>query len=437
LPLPAGQLPPGPESSPEQQAIGFGTDPIGFFADVRDGYGDIFTLSFPGLGQLVYLTDSAYVREIFNGDPGLFEAGEATEIALGHALGPNSVFMLDGERHMELRKLLLPMFHIESVRSYGDVIAQISERVVRSWSSGEPFQMYKQTEAITREVILRTVFGVDDLGAIEQAGPIIEEFGRRAKSAAMASLLPTKARRDAAQRGFEQATAQLDGFVYGQIARRRGQSAGRPDVLSLLLEARYDDGGAMSDEEIRDQLVTVIEAGHETTAGALAWTLDCLLHFPEAMGRLRESLSAGEDAYLDATLKEALRMRPVIMALGRRLTAAAEIGGYTIPAGTLVLVGILAIHHRADLYPQPDEFRPERFLGDGSPNPYGWIPFGGGVHRCIGAGFAQFEMRIILRAILEHAELRAVNPDLERPRIHSFTLLSPRGPRVVLEEKPS
>jgi cytochrome P450 len=233
---------------------------------------------------------------------------------------------------------------------------------------------------------------------------------------------------------FVRARAALDEFIYEEIALRRaeGEAADRDDVLSLLLGARYDDGGAMSDEELRDELVTILAAGHETTATGLAWAVERLLRNPAVLARLRDSIAAGEDSYLEATVIETLRARPVIVDVARKLTAPARFGEYEVAAGTYVMAAIAALHHREDLFPEPEEFRPERFL-DGRPDNYAWIPFGGGVRRCVGAAFAEYEMRVVLRTILERAELSAPDPKPERVKVRNITLAPARGARVRLD----
>jgi len=247
-------------------------------------------------------------------------------------------------------------------------------------------------------------------------------------------LLRRRFGRFSPQARFERARSSLDDLLYEEIAARRLEAgdAEREDVLSLLLAARHEDGMPMSDEELRDELVTVIGAGHETTATALAWGMERLLRSPSVLGRLRESLAKGEEEYLDAVIKETLRTRPVITDVARKLTAPTQIGDHVLPAGTLVLPAIIAIHHRPDLYPEPDEFRPERFL-EGQGEGYAWIPFGGGVRRCLGASFAQYEMRIVLRAIVERAGLRATRQRPERLRPRNITLAPAQGARVVLQ----
>jgi len=233
---------------------------------------------------------------------------------------------------------------------------------------------------------------------------------------------------------FQRARDELDAFLYEEIAARRSEATEREDVLSLLLGAAHEDGTPMSDRELRDELITVIGAGHETTATALAWAIERLLRAPDVLARLRESLANGDDEYLDAVVKETLRTRPVITDVARKVTQQVEIGPYTVPAGTLVMPAIIGIHHREDLYPDPLEFRPERFL-EGQGHGYAWIPFGGGVRRCVGASFAQYEMRIVLRTILERADLRAPEPRPERLRPRNITMAPARGGRVMVARR--
>jgi cytochrome P450 len=429
----ANSFPPGPRTPAVFQALRFGRDPIGFFLRLRRRYGNLFALSFPGFGRLVYLADPALVREVFSGDPARFHAGEANASVLEPALGPNSVLTLDEEEHMRQRKLLLPPFHGQSVRRYGDTIRAITERDMQTWPVGKPFAMRPHTQGITLEVILRAVFGLRDENRLARARRLITEFALRTQSVLLFPFLRRSFGRFSPWARFERARAALDDFVYEEIAARRADRSGedRDDVLALLLQASHEDGSPMSDEELRDELVTVIGAGHETTATALAWALDCLLHTPRALARLRESIAADDDRYLDAVIEETLRVRPVITDVARKLTAPTEIGGYRLPAGTFVMPAIAALHYREDLFPQPNEFRPERFLA-GEGFHYSWIPFGGGIRRCIGAAFAQYEMRIVLGTIFERADLRAASRRPERVRVRNITSAPARGTRVVL-----
>jgi cytochrome P450 len=432
----AASLPPGPKAPAAVTALRYARDPLGFLTSYRRRFGDIFTLSCPYCGKVFYVTDPELVKAVFTGRPDQFHAGEANATVLEVALGPNSVLTLDDEPHMRQRKLLLPPFHGERVQRYGELIREITLREMESWPVGEPFALRRHTQRITLAVILKAVFGVDDAQRLDRAGRLIDVFARRVGPLTAFPFL----RRNLGPFGpwarFVRAREALDEFIYEEIVIRRAEvEAGdteRDDVLSLLLRARYDDGTPMSSEELRDELVTVIGAGHETTATALAWAMERLLRTPRVLERLRESIAAGEDDYLDATVKETLRARPVILDVVRKLTAPAQIGGYELPAGTFVLPAIAALHYREDLFPEPEEFRPERFL-DGKADNYAWIPFGGGVRRCIGAAFAEYEMRIVLREIIERADLRAPDPEPERVKIRHITLAPGKGTRVVLD----
>jgi cytochrome P450 len=427
-------LPPGPRAPALVQALRYGRDPIGFFVCLRRRYGDVFTVNFPYFGRIVYVADPDLVKAVFTGDPAVFHAGEANATVLEPALGPGSVLTLDGDEHLRQRKLLLPPFHGDAVTRYGELIREITEREMETWPVGRPFAVRPHTQRITLAVILRAVFGVRDEGRFKRASKLVEAFGRSADLITQIPSLRRKLGRFSPWSRFLRARAALDEFIYEEIAARRGEPDldEREDVLSLLLRATDEEGEPMSDRELRDELVTVIGAGHETTATALAWALERLLRKPRVLARLRESIEAGEDDYLDAAIKETLRARPVIVDVARKLTVPATIGGYELAAGTFVLPSIAGLHYREDLFPEPEEFRPERFL-EGKADHYSWIPFGGGVRRCVGAAFAQFEMSVVLRVILERAELSAPDPRDERVKVRNVTLAPRKGGRVALE----
>ncbi|HEY0316915.1 MAG TPA: cytochrome P450 [Solirubrobacterales bacterium] len=435
-PAPSGvaSMPPGSRAPAIVQGVRYMRDPLGFLSGLRERYGDVFSVSFPYFGRIVYVASPELVKAVFTGSPAIFHAGEANATVLEPALGPNSVLSLDDEPHMQQRKLLLPPFHGERIRRYGDLIREVTRREMDTWPVGRPFALRPHTQKITLTVILRAVFGIEDQRRVERATHLIDVFSDRVT---LITKFPNL-RRDLGPfspwRRFLRARAALDEFIYEEIALRRAEAGGeeRDDVLSLLLRARHDDGTPMSDEELRDELLTVVGAGHETTATALAWAMERLLRTPRVLARLRESIAAGEDDYLEATVKETLRMRPVIIDVARRLTEPARIAGYQLPARSFVLPAIGAVHFRPDLFPQPHEFRPERFL-DGKVENYAWIPFGGGVRRCIGAAFAEYEMRIVLREFVGRAELSAPDPRPEKVRIRNITLAPARGTTVRLE----
>jgi len=431
-------LPPGSRRPRLLQALAYGRDPGGFLNRNRRRYGDIFSVRFPYYGRVVYVASPALVKEVFAGSPAEFHAGEANATVLEPALGPNSVLTLDEEPHMRQRKLLLPPFHGERVRRYGELIVEITRREMARWPVGEPFGMRPHTQRITLTVIMRAVFGVQDERRLERFGGLIDEFARRVGTVTSLPFTRRNLGPLSPWGRFVRAREALDAFIYEEIGMRRAEPGHeeRDDVLSLLLGARDEDGAPMSDRELRDELVTVIGAGHETTATGLAWAVERLTHNPEVLERLRASLAAGEEDYLEATVKETLRSRPVIVDVARKLTAPARIGGWELPAGTFVLPAIAALHRRADVFPEPERFRPERFL-DARVDNYAWIPFGGGVRRCIGAAFAEYEMRTILREFVSRAELRAADPEPERPRIRNITLAPAREGRVVLAAPPT
>lgn len=425
---------PGSRAPSIVQLVNYGRDPLGFLADQQRRHGDIFTIHFPYFGRIVYVAEPGLVKALFTGDPAVFHAGEANATVLEPALGPNSVLTLDDGPHLRQRKLLLPPFHGERVERYGELIREITRREMESWPVGEPFAIRPHTQQITLAVIMRAVFGVHDEERLARFAVLIDDFARRV--GLVASIPPL--RRDLGRLSpwgrFVRSRQALDAFIYEEIALRRAEAEteARDDVLSLLLGARDEEGEPMDDRELRDEMVTVLGAGHETTATGLAWAVERLAHNPAVLAKLRESLAAGEEDYLGAAVKETLRSRPVIVDVGRKLTAPATVGGQRLPAGTFVLAAIAALHYREDSFPEPEAFRPERFLEAKTDN-YAWIPFGGGVRRCIGAAFAEYEMRTILRDFVERADLRPADPAPEKVKIRNITLVPAKGARVIVQ----
>jgi cytochrome P450 len=433
---PRAGSPPGSNAPSLLQALRYTRDPLGFLVQLQRRYGDIFSLSFPFFGQLYYVADPALVKELFTGPPEHFHAGEANATVLEPALGPNSVLTLDDAPHMQQRKLLLPPFHGERIRGYGELIRAMTVKQMETWPVGEPFALRPHTQRITLAVIMRAVFGVHDEQRLTRFEALIEDFSKRVGLITTVPALRKNFGPGSPWPRFLRSRAKLDQFIYEEIGLRRKEvEAGeedRDDVLSLLLQARHDDGSPMSDEELRDELVTVLGAGHETTATGLAWAMERLLRTPRVLANLRDSIAAGEDDYLDATIRETLRARPVVVDVARKLKAPARIGGFELPKGGFVMAAIAALHYREDLFPNPEEFRPERFL-EGKADNYAWIPFGGGVRRCIGAAFAEYEMRIVLREFVQHAELSAPDPKPEKVRVRNITLAPGKGTRVRLD----
>jgi cytochrome P450 len=427
------QRPPGSRLPGVVQAVLYARDPVGFLQRYQRRYGDVFSLPFPAFGRLVYVADPDLVKEVFTGDAQTFHAGAANARALEPVLGRHSLLTLDGDEHMRQRKLLLPPFHGEAVRRYRDLIAEIAMREVERWPAGEPFELRPRMQAITLEVILRAVFGVRGEERLERFRTLLPQLTDSTGVQMWLPFLRHDLGRWSPWGRFLRLRAAVDELVYDEIRRRRAEpdAAGRDDVLSLLLSARHEDGSPMSDQELRDELLTLLTAGHETSATTLAWAFERLLRTPQAMQRLVGEVDGDGDDYADAVVKETLRVRPIITDVARLVQRDVELGPWLIPAGAIVVPAIALVQLMPEVYPDPHEFRPERFLED-QPAPYTWIPFGGGVRRCLGAAFAQLEIRTVLQTVVAQAELRAPDPAPEGTRLRNVTLVPARGARVVM-----
>lgn len=389
-----------------------------------------------GSPPLIMLSDPQSIREVFTGDPNVFRSGEGNAL-LQAALGSRSLLVLDGDRHLRERRLMLPPFHGDRMARYRELIAGIAEREIAGWPAATPFELAPRMRAIALEVITRAVFGVED----EQHRVRLERALSRLLDAATRSLrlfvlllLAPDGPTVRAWRRRAPTIRTVDALLRDEIRRRRAeQASGREDILSLLLLARDQDGRPLSDEHLRDELMTLLVAGHETTAAALAWSFERLARRPEAFERL-----AGEegDEYADAVAKETLRVRPVIPFVVRQLSAPVTLAGYALPAGVRVAPCVHLVHRRPDLYPQPEIFRPERFL-ERPAGTYTWIPFGGGTRRCLGGAFALFEMKTVLRAVASAGRLRPVEPRDEAIGRRGLSLTPARGARLIWESSPA
>jgi cytochrome P450 len=313
------------------------------------------------------------------------------------------------------------------MRAYEGVMEEATRREIASWPRQKPFPLHPSMQRITLEVILRAVFGVEDDERRQALRENLVAILATTRSPRAVGLTIGRLRRLPAYRRVEQMLADTDEALLAEIAERRAdpELERREDILSLLVAARFEDGSAMSDTELRDQLMTLLMAGHETTATALAWAFDLLFRAPQTLERLRAEVAEGGHEYLDAVIEETLRVRPVVPFVGRKLQLATELGGYELPEGTVVMPAIYLTHTREDVYTDAYAFKPERFL-DGGPETYSWIPFGGGTRRCIGGAFAQFEMRAVLRTVLGQAELRPATAEPE-PIVRRNVTLSPRN----------
>jgi cytochrome P450 len=427
-------LPPEPKYSPLSQTLRWSFRPLPFMQECRERYGDSFSLKFLGFERpMVMISDPAAIKALYTERSHGLPPGR--QVVLTPVVGPQSVLVIEGSDHLAHRKLMLPAFHGERMRSYEPIVGEIVDAEIDSWPLGEEFAIHPRMQAMTLEVILRVVFGVAEGPRLERLRGLLTQVLEETASP-FTQLVGLAARRFGG-RGpwakFEEQLRAVDELLYAEIAERRAREdfEERDDILSALMQARFEDGGQMGDSDLRDQLMTLLLAGHETTATALAWTFDLLLRHPRELMRLRESLEANEEDYLRATISESLRLRPVVPIAGRRLATDLEAGGLTLPAGTDVTPAIWLAHTRAGSYPEPFAFRPERFL-DEPPDSYAWIPFGGGIRRCLGAAFAEFEMRIVLREVLTRCELRKADPRPEKIGRRNITFSPKAGTPVVL-----
>jgi cytochrome P450 family 135 len=394
--------------------------PLVFMEELRARFGDLFTIQSLHEAPWVMVSDPELIRQVFKAPPDVLHAGEGKEI-LRSVLGENSVLLLDEDRHMEQRKLLLPPFSGKRVGRHEEAMRTAAERALEAWPLGKEAPSMTWTHAIALEVILRAVFGVSDG---ERLGPLRD---------ALRELPRPKNVTRSEEPSFREAIDRVDALVFAEIADRASE-AGGDDILSLLLQARHEDGSPMSRIEIRDELMSLLMAGYETTGATLAWTLERLARHPAALALTEEEATAGGGPYTDAVIKETLRLRPALPIVARAVKAPFPLGEYVIPPSAKIMPAILLLHHRPDVYPDPASFRPERFL-DSPPDPNAWIPFGGGVRRCIGARFALHEMRVVLSVLLTHVTVRAVEPEAEAMRNRSVTLTPVRGGRVILERR--
>jgi cytochrome P450 family 135 len=431
-------LPPGPSESPAIQTARWLLRPIAFMESCRRRYGDAFSVRFLGFERpMVMLSDPEAIRALYTAHEHGLPPGRS--IALLPVMGPGSVLLLEGREHLARRKLMLPPFHGERMRSYEATVREVAEREIESWSEDRQFAIHPRMQAVTLEVILHAVFGVTDPARGERLRERLPLLLGETSSPALQFrvLLSRRFRRGDPLESLGKLVSEIDELLLAEIAERRADPAHseREDILSLLVAARFEDGTQMSDREVRDQLITLLLAGHETTATALAWTFDLLLGHPPALRRLTAEIDAAddEDTYLRAVISESLRLRPVVPLAGRRLASDLHVDGLSLPAGTDVTPAIWLTHTRADLYPEPFAFRPERFL-ERAPTTYGWIPFGGGVRRCLGAAFAELEMRVVLETVLRRRALSPASSRAERVTRRNLTF-SPRN-GTLLRSKP-
>jgi len=435
-------LPPGPRLPAAAQFIGFWMRPLAFLERCRERYGKRFTIRLPATPPFVMLTDPDDVKSVFTAPPDVLQPGRGARV-LEPVVGVNSVILLDEGAHMEQRKLILPAFHGERMERLTGLMDEVVAEEVAALPRSVPVALHPRMQDLTLKIILRAVFGIDPgarFDALRERLQAMLAFGDRP-----ISLVPPKpdsrvtkvAERIGPFAEFVRIQVDVDRILFELIAERRadGGGGGGDDVLAMLLEARHEDDSPMSEQEIRDELLTLLVAGHETTATSLAWAFERLLHEPAVLDRLVEEVDSGEDAYVTATIQETLRARPVLPNVAPRFVAKPiEIGGWAYPRGCSLMANGYLIHHDPDLYPDPYAFRPERFL-DEPPGTYTWIPFGGGRRRCIGASFAMLEMKVVLQALLGACALSAAGDGVEVARRRNITVRPVGGARAVLADR--
>ena len=429
------QLPPGPRLPAAVQTLGFVTRHTGFLERNRRRFGSCFTVRVIGGGAIVMISDPQEIKELMTASPEVLHPGEGAKV-IEPVVGPTSVIVLDEDAHLEQRKLMLPPFHGEALRSVSGLIDEYSAREVSSWPVGRPLALHARLQRVTLEIILRVVFGLErgeELQAIREA--LTTMLGTGSKPVEMLWTLPALAWTPPARR--RRGRMELsDRLIFELVERRRDAGEHGDDVLSLLLQARHQDGRPLSDQELRDELVTTLVAGHETTASQLAWAFSILARMPRLARRIGDELDAGEgEPLLKATIQELMRVRPVIPnAEPRVVHRPVRIGARTYPVGTTLFPSAYLLHHDPTVYPDPYAFRPERFL-ESPPGTYTWLPFGAGRRRCIGASFAMLEMQAVLREALTRFSLAPDRGTRERAARRGITITPAREATVVLAHR--
>jgi cytochrome P450 len=442
-PVPAGatpkvrsqDLPPGPRLPGLLQSVGLLRFRHQFIPALHRRYGEVFSIRIVPEGRhLVVFNRPEHVKEIFAGDPEVFHAGKGNAI-LGPVMGEHSLLLVDSTQHKRARKMLMPAFNGHALRSYEEMVTSLAKSEVATWREGEPFRSLDRMNALTLEVILQVVFGVTDEETLARLRPLVNRTVNIPPLVFLGWGFPKLQQYGPWRRTVEN-QVELDKVIFSVIAQRREASnlAERSDVLSRLLQVRDESDRGLTDEELRDQLVTLLLAGHETTATALAWALHELAKDPEQEARAREAATSGDTDYLEAVLKESMRLHPVIPMVVRHLMGPATIGGIELPAGANVAASIILAHESEQSHPQAGRFRPERFL-EGEVATNTWIPFGGGVRRCIGAGFSLMEGVVVLREVLATHDVALPPGEREVPKVRNITSVPRHGARIVVTRR--
>ncbi|HEX2400444.1 MAG TPA: cytochrome P450 [Mycobacterium sp.] len=425
-------LPPGPRLPRWAQTILFMRYWPRFVTACGRRYGKVFTIRAVTVPPMVYLADPAEIKKVFAGDPSVFHAGEANAMLAG-MLGDTSVLVIDDDVHRDRRRLMLPPFHREAVAKQTEVMTQIAAANIATWPVGREFAVAPKMSELTLEVILRTVIGASDPARLVALRAVMPKLLNVGQWASLAIARPELQRRWP-WRSLWDRIQEADRLLYAEIAERRAdpQLAERTDVLAMLVRATDEDGRTLTDRELRDQLMTLLVAGHDTTATALSWALERLTRHPAILDKAVQAADAGDaagDEYLDAVAKETLRIRPVVYDVGRVLKEPVELAGYQLPAGVMVVPGIGLVHSNSEVYPDADRFDPDRMIG-ATLSPTTWFPFGGGNRRCLGATFAMVEMRVVLREILRRVELATTTAPAETQKVKHVIMVPRNGGRI-------
>jgi len=439
-------LPPGPSDPSVVQTMQWVRKPAAYMLEMRRRYGDTFALRMAGMGTFVFFCTQDAIKEIFTAS---HEDLSAAPIArdLGPFLGNYSMLILDGAAHLRQRKLLFPPFHGERMQAHTQVIQKVTADSIKKWPLGRVFSVHQYMQQITLEIMLRAVFGVEDGARMGQLAELVTRMtDSMSTPAVLAPWLQVELGGITPFGKVMRLVKAIDDIVYDEIGRRRksGDAADRTDVLSMLLQAKDEEGQGMTDVELRDELMTLLVAGHEMSATALAWAMERLVALPEIMASARDEIervaegktldaaSMGKLEYMDSIVKEILRLRPIVPMAPRKAMRPMKIGGFDVPAGWNVCVSIYLVHHDERVYPDPERFDPSRFLGKRT-DPYTWLPFGGGIRRCIGMAFAQYEMKVVLTEVLRRADLAiAPGPPIQMVR-RGFTLEPSGGTPVIMQ----
>lgn len=430
------KLPPGPRMPSTLQAVAWARRPLPFLERCQKHFGDIFTIRVRHSGTWVILSDPQDVKKVFTADHAVLGVGVANSI-LGPLLGPRSVMLLEEPEHVKRRKLMLPPFHGERMKGYSEMMAEVTRRELATWPIGEPFELWPRMQEITLEAIMRVTFGPVESDSLRALRTALRRLTNWMNDPRRLNLLAAAGpSRFAGNSDYRAMMGPVEEGVLEQVRlRQRDPSCtDGTDIAAMLGEAHYEDGSPMTEQDLRDELVTLLTDG--PTSSLLSWAFERILRHPDKYARLRAEVDAGEeDTYLDAVVKETLRLCPAAPIVVRKLLEPMELGGYVIPAGTTVAPCVHLVHRREDIYPEPLNYHPERFLEQPT-GTYTWIPFGGGVRRCLAASYALLLMKQVIATVISEVDLRPADPRSERPRKSAIAFVPHRHARVIAMQCP-